>query len=196
MHADHIVEDNLEWPRCGHTHGRLNQHSRQNNRPGCRGMASADSRSVGTRGPLLNECQRQAVRLGESKRVYRATIYSHPTLMASGSIGRNGTSMAGRLAPVCQGGVQFAAFIHIKRNLAMKSSICRTLLRLAACVFISGGKSAAQTKPAADLIITNAKVWTVDKSLPAQKPSPFWATGLSRSVRPRRSMAGADRGRR
>jgi len=35
------------------------------------------------------------------------------------------------------------------------------------CCFVLPGPSRAQSRPAADLIITNAKVWTVDKSLPA-----------------------------
>ncbi len=48
----------------------------------------------------------------------------------------------------------------------MTSSSCFKLLRLAVWALILAGASLAQTKPAADLIITNGKVWTVDKSLP------------------------------
>ena len=40
------------------------------------------------------------------------------------------------------------------------------LLALLACILVLSGFSSAQSKPSADLIITNAKVWTVDKSLP------------------------------
>ncbi|MGA2344782.1 MAG: amidohydrolase [Candidatus Sulfotelmatobacter sp.] len=39
------------------------------------------------------------------------------------------------------------------------------LLLLASCLVLPG-QSQAQSRPAADLIITNAKIWTVDKSLP------------------------------
>ena len=49
----------------------------------------------------------------------------------------------------------------------MTSRSCFKLLCLAVCALILAGASVAQTKPAADLIITNGKVWTVDKSLPA-----------------------------
>jgi len=48
----------------------------------------------------------------------------------------------------------------------MKSGICVSVMRWAACVVLVAGSGAAQTKPAADLMITNGKVWTVDKSLP------------------------------
>ena len=42
----------------------------------------------------------------------------------------------------------------------------RFLLQHVACALILSGLTLAQSKPAADLIIINAKVWTVDKSLP------------------------------
>ena len=48
----------------------------------------------------------------------------------------------------------------------MTSSSCVKLLRLATCALFIACACAAQTKPAGDLIITNGKVWTVDKSLP------------------------------
>ena len=48
----------------------------------------------------------------------------------------------------------------------MINSICVKLLRLAAGALFLAGACAAQTKPVADLIIINGKVWTVDKSLP------------------------------
>jgi predicted amidohydrolase YtcJ len=41
-----------------------------------------------------------------------------------------------------------------------------SIVRLSACALLLPGFSQAQSKPAADLIITNAKIWTVDKSLP------------------------------
>ncbi len=40
------------------------------------------------------------------------------------------------------------------------------LLLAGACTLMFAGSSQAQAKPAADLIIMNAKIWTVDKSLP------------------------------
>jgi len=48
----------------------------------------------------------------------------------------------------------------------MTSSFCGKLLRLAVCGLFLACICMAQTKPAADLIITNGKIWTVDKSLP------------------------------
>jgi hypothetical protein len=48
----------------------------------------------------------------------------------------------------------------------MTNSFCGKLLRLAVCALFVACVCAAQTKPAADLIITNGKIWTVDKSLP------------------------------
>ena len=48
----------------------------------------------------------------------------------------------------------------------MKSSPRFKVLRLAVCALILACACAGQRKPAADLIITNGKVWTVDKSLP------------------------------
>ena len=48
----------------------------------------------------------------------------------------------------------------------MTNSFCGKLLRLAVCALFVACECAAQTKPAADLIITNGKIWTVDKSLP------------------------------
>ena len=47
----------------------------------------------------------------------------------------------------------------------MKLRVCIAVLYLIAIVPVSP-TSTAQTKPAADLILLNAKVWTVDKSLP------------------------------
>jgi adenine deaminase len=47
----------------------------------------------------------------------------------------------------------------------MKNTTLHSLLLLA-CTFVLTGFSQAQSKPAADLVITNAKVWTVDKSRP------------------------------
>src|SRR5579863_910268 len=41
---------------------------------------------------------------------------------------------------------------------------CWLVVLLSVCLSQSGP---AQSKPAADLIITNAKVWTVDKSIPS-----------------------------
>lgn len=41
-----------------------------------------------------------------------------------------------------------------------------SLLAFLACLLVLPGFASDQAKPAADLIITNAKVWTVDKSLP------------------------------
>jgi len=40
------------------------------------------------------------------------------------------------------------------------------LAQLLMTVLLLAGFAAAQTKPAADLIVTNAKIWTVDKSMP------------------------------
>jgi predicted amidohydrolase YtcJ len=40
------------------------------------------------------------------------------------------------------------------------------LVRCLVCCLVLPERSMAQSKPAADLIITNAKIWTVDKSLP------------------------------
>ena len=54
----------------------------------------------------------------------------------------------------------------------MTNSFCGKLLRLAVCALFVACECAAQTKPAADLIITNGKIWTVDKST---------ANGTSRS---------------
>jgi hypothetical protein len=48
----------------------------------------------------------------------------------------------------------------------MTSSPRFKVLRLAVCALILACACAGQRKPAADLIITNGKVWTVDKSLP------------------------------
>ena len=48
----------------------------------------------------------------------------------------------------------------------MTNSFCGRLLRLAVCALFVGCECAAQTKPAADLIITNGKIWTVDKAMP------------------------------
>jgi predicted amidohydrolase YtcJ len=48
----------------------------------------------------------------------------------------------------------------------MTSSSRFKVLRLAVCAWILACACAGQRKPAADLIITNGKVWTVDKSLP------------------------------
>jgi predicted amidohydrolase YtcJ len=48
----------------------------------------------------------------------------------------------------------------------MTSSFCGKLLCLAVCALFVACECAAQAKPAADLIITNGKIWTVDKSLP------------------------------
>jgi predicted amidohydrolase YtcJ len=45
----------------------------------------------------------------------------------------------------------------------MKCSICLKTVGLAACAFLLAKMGAAQTRPAGDLIITNAKVWTGDK---------------------------------
>ncbi|PYX15814.1 MAG: amidohydrolase, partial [Acidobacteria bacterium] len=44
-------------------------------------------------------------------------------------------------------------------------TISLALISVLACIF--SPTAAAQSRPAADLIITNAKVWTVDKSNPA-----------------------------
>src|SRR5579872_5980861 len=44
-----------------------------------------------------------------------------------------------------------------------KRALC---LFAVACCFVLALRSQAQSKPAADLIITNAKIWTVDPSLP------------------------------
>jgi predicted amidohydrolase YtcJ len=49
----------------------------------------------------------------------------------------------------------------------MKSKVRTVLLRLLAAILLCACASSAQNKPAADLIVTNAKIWTVDKSLPA-----------------------------
>ncbi|HEV7551498.1 MAG TPA: amidohydrolase, partial [Candidatus Angelobacter sp.] len=40
------------------------------------------------------------------------------------------------------------------------------LLMAALCAFTPSSLAQAQTKPAADLIVTNAKIWTVDKTRP------------------------------
>jgi predicted amidohydrolase YtcJ len=48
----------------------------------------------------------------------------------------------------------------------MTNSFCGRLLRLAVCALFVACECAAQTKPAADLIITNGKIWTVDKATP------------------------------
>lgn len=48
----------------------------------------------------------------------------------------------------------------------MTNSFCGRLLRLAVCALFVACECAAQTKPAADLIITNGKIWTVDKAMP------------------------------
>jgi predicted amidohydrolase YtcJ len=48
----------------------------------------------------------------------------------------------------------------------MTNSFCGKPLRLAVCALLVIWECAAQTKPAADLIISNGKVWTVDKSMP------------------------------
>ncbi len=48
----------------------------------------------------------------------------------------------------------------------MKNKTACCALRLLACALLALDLGHAQSKPAADLIITNAKVWTVDKSLP------------------------------
>jgi hypothetical protein len=53
-------------------------------------------------------------------------------------------------------------------------------LWLFVCGLVLPGKNDAQSKPAADLIITHAKIWTVDKSLPTatycERPSSGWPT--------------------
>ena len=47
------------------------------------------------------------------------------------------------------------------------TNICRSYFtQLIIFVWLLAGASRAQSKPTADLIITNAKIWTVDKSLP------------------------------
>lgn len=46
------------------------------------------------------------------------------------------------------------------------NNITRFLLQQVACALILSGLTLAQSKPAADLIVTNAKIWTVDKSQP------------------------------
>lgn len=46
------------------------------------------------------------------------------------------------------------------------NNITRFLLQPVACALILSGLTLAQSKPAADLIVTNAKIWTVDKSQP------------------------------
>jgi len=48
----------------------------------------------------------------------------------------------------------------------MKKTTWYFLLLLLLCPFLPG-RGQGQSKPAADLVITNAKVWTVDKSLPS-----------------------------
>lgn len=48
----------------------------------------------------------------------------------------------------------------------MKNKTASFALQLFACAILALDLGEAQSKPAADLIITNAKVWTVDKSLP------------------------------
>ena len=47
----------------------------------------------------------------------------------------------------------------------MNREICLLVVSPCVCMRVAG-KNRAQSRPAADLIITNAKVWTVDKSLP------------------------------
>jgi predicted amidohydrolase YtcJ len=48
----------------------------------------------------------------------------------------------------------------------LKKKISSAALRVVAGALLLTGACAAQSKPAADLIITNAKIWTVDQSLP------------------------------
>ena len=48
----------------------------------------------------------------------------------------------------------------------MKNKTASFALQLFACAILALDLGEAQSKPAADLIITNAKIWTVDKSLP------------------------------
>ncbi len=48
----------------------------------------------------------------------------------------------------------------------MTNSFCGKLLHLAVCALFLACECAAQPKPAADLVIINGKIWTVDKSLP------------------------------
>ncbi len=48
----------------------------------------------------------------------------------------------------------------------MTKTILRSVLPLSVCALLFAGFSRAQSKPAADVVITNAKIWTVDKSLP------------------------------
>ncbi len=49
----------------------------------------------------------------------------------------------------------------------MNSRICGAALQLAVCALFLAITGPAQPKPAADMILTNANVWTVDKSLPS-----------------------------
>jgi predicted amidohydrolase YtcJ len=48
----------------------------------------------------------------------------------------------------------------------MNNKTASFALQLFACAILAPDLGEAQSKPAADLIITNAKIWTVDKSLP------------------------------
>ena len=53
-----------------------------------------------------------------------------------------------------------------KCGIKLKSFICSLLLGNASA-FLVAGTNYGQAKPAADLIVTNAKVWTVDKAQPS-----------------------------
>jgi predicted amidohydrolase YtcJ len=48
----------------------------------------------------------------------------------------------------------------------MKSNLIVRCLSICAVALTSGSQVVAQSKPAADLIVTHAKVWTVDRSQP------------------------------
>jgi hypothetical protein len=51
---------------------------------------------------------------------------------------------------------------HRNRLLLFLVMVCLVLV----CSLVLPEQNQAQSRPAADLIITNAKIWTVDKSLP------------------------------
>src|SRR5580704_5566394 len=61
-------------------------------------------------------------------------------------------------------GTTLTAFTH--KGASMKSNLIVRCLSICAVALTSGSQVVAQSKPAADLIVTHAKVWTVDRSQP------------------------------